>query len=482
MATTKATEQRERELKFEVPEGWTLPDLSRFARDGGAVDAAQVDLESTYFDTDSRDLFNHRLTLRRRVGAVDEGWQLKVPEAGARTEIRLPLDGAGTPAELRRLTHGVRRGARLQPVAIIRTRRDIRMIVDAAGTPQAEIVVDEVSASTLGSSTTATEWREVEVELKNGDEALLRKVSKWLQKTGAMPSGSASKLAHALGATPQRPDRSSASVQEAVLTYLADQYDAILAGDLALRRGQDAVHATRVATRRYRSVLRVFGALFDTERAAALDAELKWYAGVLGDVRDLQVMRRHLLADLDELPDQLVLGPVAARLTETFGTEIAKATRKLDTAMRGKRYLALLDELQQWLLTPPVTGRAGSRKQLARYVTKTGTKYRKRLAAAELLADTDAAKNDAMHSARKAAKRARYTAELSVPALGKAARAARKRAKAVQARLGDRQDAVIATGFLRRMGATAGTRPGENGFTYGVLLGRELERGHVHEA
>jgi hypothetical protein len=49
----------------------------------------------------------------------------------------------------------------------------------------------------------------------------------------------------------------------------------------------------------------------------------------------------------------------------------------------------------------------------------------------------------------------------------------------VQGRLGERQDAVIAAGFLRRVGAAAGTTPGENGFTYGLLLGLELRRGHV---
>jgi CHAD domain-containing protein len=280
-----------------------------------------------------------------------------------------------------------------------------------------------------------------------------------------------------------RPAHRAASLQDSVLAYLAEQYDAILTGDLELRRGHDVVHKTRVATRRYRSVLRVFGGLFDPDRAAALDAELKWYAAVLGEVRDLQVLRDHLTADLHELPAELVLGPVAARLSETFGTEIAKATRTLETAMRSKRYLTLLDELREWLIAPPLTNRTTtSRNHLARYVAKTGKKFQKRLAAAESLDDADEAKNVAMHSARKAAKRARYTAELSIPALGKDARRARKRAKAVQSRLGDRQDAVIATGFLRKLGAAAGTRPGENGFTFGILLGRELERGHIHRA
>jgi CHAD domain-containing protein len=124
----------------------------------------------------------------------------------------------------------------------------------------------------------------------------------------------------------------------------------------------------------------------------------------------------------------------------------------------------------------------GKRKDLARYVAKTERKYEKRLAAARKLDADQDAKNAAMHSVRKAAKRARYTAELSTPTLGKDARKTAKRAKAMQGRLGDRQDAVIAAGFLRRLGAVAGTTPGENGFTYGLLLGRQFEHGHIHES
>ncbi|HEY2297067.1 MAG TPA: CYTH and CHAD domain-containing protein [Jatrophihabitans sp.] len=479
VATGEASEQRERELKFDVPDSWALPDPHVLAGDGGSVTAGVVELESTYFDTADRDLLANRLTLRRRTGATDEGWQLKVPDGDARTEIRLPVNGVAAPKELQRLTHGIRRGAPLRSIAVLRTRRNAYVIEDAAGTALAELVVDEVSATLVGRAAAST-WREVEVELKAGDEALLRRVAKWLGKTGATRSAASSKLARALVDVPERPTYSAKTVQGAVLSYLADQYEVIFAGDLALRRGQDVVHKTRVATRRYRSVLREFGGLFDPERAAALDAELKWYAAALGGARDLQVLRKHLFDDLDQLPPELVLGPVAAQLNEALTADDVRASRKVTTALQSKRYLALLDELHAWLVTPPLRGGKKPRGQLARYIDKAERKYAKRLATAELLEDGDPAKNELMHRARKAAKRARYTAELSVPALGRSARKSAKRAKAVQSRLGDRQDAVVSVGFLRRAGATAGTRPGENGFTYGVLLGLELQRGDVH--
>jgi CHAD domain-containing protein len=441
-----------------------------------------VKLESKYFDTAAHDLLGSRLTLRRRMGSTDEGWHLKVPAGDARTEIRLPVDGATAPKELQQLTFGVRRGAALRPVAIVRTHRDVRLLTDASGRALAEVVLDDVTAEAVGSSVTITTWREVEVELKDGgDEALLRKIASRLRKNGAVKSSSTSKLARALGEAPPAPVRPGKTVLGAVMRYLDEQYTAIVAGDLALRRGHDVIHKTRVATRRYRSVLRVFGSLFDAERAAALDAELKWYAAALGDVRDLQVLRGHLFADLAELPPELVLGPVSARLSETFGTQIAQAQRKLDTAMRSKRYVALLDELRAWSLEPPVRQADAPAAKLSRYLGKAQKKYAKRLRAAEKMAEGEPGKNEAMHRARKAAKRARYAAELSAPTLGKPARKYVEHAKNEQDRLGARQDAIVAVDFLRRVGAAAGTTPGENGFTFGILLGRELRRGSVSQ-
>jgi CHAD domain-containing protein len=53
--------------------------------------------------------------------------------------------------------------------------------------------------------------------------------------------------------------------------YLAAQRRAIVTGDVELRRGEDAIHATRVGVRRYRSILRVFADLLDDERAKRPD-------------------------------------------------------------------------------------------------------------------------------------------------------------------------------------------------------------------
>ena len=72
----------------------------------------------------------------------------------------------------------------------------------------------------------------------------------------------------------------------------------------------------------------------------------------------------------------------------------------------------------------------------------------------------------ALHSARKAAKRARYAAEAARPALGRPAKRFAKRMKRVQQLLGDHQDSVVAREALRELATQAHTA-GEAAFTLG---------------
>src|SRR5262249_41638022 len=161
------------------------------------------------------------------------------------------------------------------------TEREIHRLLDDDGTPLAEIVVDKVTALQVRDVGVTRRWREVEVELLKGDERLLDQVARWLTKRGATRSSSSSKLARAVEIESTE-SRDTATLSGLVGNYLDAQDDAIVRGDIELRRSGNAVHSTRVGTRRYRSVLRELGGLFDTDRAAALDRELAWFAGELG--------------------------------------------------------------------------------------------------------------------------------------------------------------------------------------------------------
>ncbi|MFC9433602.1 CHAD domain-containing protein [Nocardia sp. NPDC057030] len=258
------------------------------------------------------------------------------------------------------------------------------------------------------------------------------------------------------------------SAERAIHDYLTAQINTIFAGDVALRRGADPIHDTRVATRRLRSTLRVFGPLLDRAAIEGIADELKWYAGLLGEVRDCQVQRRRLAGKVGELPPELVLGPVAARIETTLLERQLAARAALAQAMDSPRYLALLAVLRSWKSEPPTTIRPRGR-ELVRRARRAARKADKRLAEA-MRTRRDAS----LHRARKAAKRARYAAELHKPVRKRAeAKSNIKYYERLQRVLGDHNDGVVSADFLWRTATAAGTAQGENGFTYGLLYANE---------
>ena len=64
--------------------------------------------------------------------------------------------------------------------------------------------------------------------------------------------------------------------------------------DIGLRTGAPVVHQTRVAARRLRSTLRVFGDVVNAAAADELNNEVAWYAELLGQVRDREVLNTRL--------------------------------------------------------------------------------------------------------------------------------------------------------------------------------------------
>ena len=104
------------------------------------------------------------------------------------------------------------------------------------------------------------------------------------------------------------------TLREVLGAYLRTQADVIIGSEAGFRGDVPAVHPTRVAIRRLRSTLRNFGVLFDVPQAGRLEDELVWWAGLLGAIRDLDIIEKRVTEQLAELPPELVLGPVAARI------------------------------------------------------------------------------------------------------------------------------------------------------------------------
>ncbi|MQY27336.1 CYTH and CHAD domain-containing protein [Nocardia aurantia] len=456
----------ERESKWEVDRDFALPRLDDLL-DASRVEETPVELTSTYFDTAEHDLLAHDLTLRRREGDDESGWQLKVPAADGRVEVTAPLS-RDLPPELAEIVNGAALGKPLRPIARIHTMRRRHRVLDADGQLIVEVDDDVVDTTSADRPARAIGWREIEIELGPHTDRVPASFGARLAAAGAHPAAYPSKLSRALPARPVPAFAGGSAAECALYDYLSAQIDRIFAGDVRLRRGEEPIHDTRVATRRLRSTLRVFGALLDRAAATEIDNELRWYAALLGDVRDCHVQSRRYADRIATLPPELVLGPVAERIRSTLLARRLASRSALAEAMNSPRYLRLLATLQQWKSQPPFRKRI-RRRDLTDRAHRAAAKADRRLRTA--MRDQ---RDESMHRARKAAKRARYAAELLRTA-GKSGRARSdiRYYKDIQRVLGDYNDAYVSTGFLWRTATSAGTSAGENGFTYGLLYADE---------
>jgi len=461
----------EQEDKFDVDSDWVLPQLTELVPDGGRLDQETRKLDNIYFDTPGAGLRSFGITLRRRVGGSETGWQLKVPNGTARTELQSGWQGKTPPPELLEALKGLLAGESLDPVGTIRTTRTAHQVLNGDGELVVEIADDQVESGPPDGGTMLHSWHEVEVELgPAGKKKALKQARKMLLAAGASPSTHRTKLDRALGTAlgdGQIAAVEPGTVGELVATYLAPQCDVLASNDIGMRTGRPAVHKTRVAARRLRSTLRMFDDVFDAAPAEELDNELSWYADLLGAVRDRDILSSRLTKQIAELPPQQVRGPIEAEITKALAAERQEALDRLNERIGGIRYGHLIQLLRGWRTAPPFTAAASEEASAAvKYVDKAKKKAVKRLRKA----DDDI---DQLHRARKATKRARYAAELVEP-VDSDMKVIAKDAEELQTLLGEHQDAVVAADFLAKISAVRGSET--DGFTYGVLMANELNR------
>ena len=446
-------ETLEREIKLTPDEGFVLPEL------GGRRLPTRVFI-STYHDTPDLRLARNGVTFRHRVEDGTGLWQLKLPRDAARLELEVGGPPARPPAELVALLPAYLRGATLVPVARLRTRREG---IQARG---AEIVDDSVAV--LEGQRVSRRFREVEVELLDGDERTLRQLEKELRRAGAHATGALQpKLYRALdlaGTMETRASTKDTPPGEALGIAFENEYRALLTHDPGTRRGDDPedLHQLRVATRRLRAFLRAARPLLEPEWAEPLREELGWLGGHLGPARDLDVM---LIRFRDEVAALAGDADAAAGLIETLEHERAAAYADVAETLGSERYYALLDRLEA-AAAPPLTGDDTS---LAKIFKREAKRMRKTFA--EL---GDHPEDDALHASRIAVKRARYAADLAAHELGKGGERFVAVAKQLQDILGDHQDAVVAQERIRAWAASA-LEP-ESGFAAGRLVQLERDR------
>ncbi|GAB2829700.1 CYTH and CHAD domain-containing protein [Streptomyces daliensis] len=493
---------REIERKYEATDRTRLPDLDvRGVR--SVVAPGAVALDATYYDTSDHRLAADGVTLRRRTGGSDSGWHLKLPvEPGVREEIRAPLtDGPDLPVELTSLIRSRVRGEPLVPVVRLRQEREPLHLLGADGELLAEVSVDHVAAERFGPGGGTAAWTEVEAELGEGqDPALLDRIEKRLRGAGLRRASAVSKLERALTETePSRlakevvaardgkgrdaaPGKAGkggkpATAGDAVLRYVTEQIRTLVALDPAVRRDlPDSVHRMRVATRRLRSCFRSYGKVLDRDVTRPVGEELKWLAAELGVDRDREVLYGRLAERAAELPEDLRVGPVEARLATSSHISRDGSRQRLLAVLDGPRYLALLEALAAVRTHPPLLPGAGKkpravlRKAVHRDFERLATYVGEALAA-----PSGDVRDVAAHEARKAAKRTRYAAEVARPVFGERAKRYAKRMTELQELLGEHQDSVVARAALRDLALQAHAA-GEPSFSYGVMHAHETAR------
>ena len=249
-------------------------------------------------------------------------------------------------------------------------------------------------------------------------------------------------------------------------SMLERQYAQILRHDPGIRLDLDPedVHRVRVAVRRSRAILRAARPVLDPSWSEPLRDELHWLGSALGRRRDVDVLIGHLRREIEQLeqPERTAAGT----LVELLAAERETAQAIALDALTSERYYWLLDGLESAARGPRVRRGEVSLHKLAAKEFK-----RLRKVADRLGPDSS---DQELHRARILGKRARYSAELAEPEVGKPARKFVEQAKLFQDVLGAHQDAIVAEARLRGLLADS---PGSGAaFAAGRLVERERNR------
>lgn len=485
------SEVLEIESTFEVGPDTPIPTADAFSP-LVADPAVDHHLSATYYDTADLSLTRHRVTLRRRTGGDDAGWHLKLPTRAGRVELHAPLSD-DLPSSLLEAVAGLVRRRPLAPIARIDNRRRVQLLRDADGTAVIEFCDDRVSTESYLDGGSASRWREWEAELVDpslrGAHARLADVAAACTAAGATISSSSSKLARAVGPVPDPVDTSDSAIRGALLRDLRQLLD----HDPGARRCRmTGVHQMRVAVRGLRSTIRTY--LPELEAGTAdtdldpkqLLSDLKLLAGVLGAVRDIQVVDERLGRLMAEYPDEVISPRTRQRVDTELRSDLQRAGRRLTATLGSDRYLDLLDGLDQLVRTdiPPTVKKKrkhdrspgaapgaalrGVDRQFSRF-HRIHTRTERDLISLDL---TLAQREELTHVVRKRAKALRRNVAAVQETDGLIIAPLRDACDRLHTVLGDVQDSVTARQWIRRIERRAASA-GEPTFGYGVLFERE---------
>ena len=460
------------EAKYDVAEAQSLPDLIGVGGVTSIVAQATRVLTAVYFDTPGHDLGAAGVTLRRRTGGTDDGWHLKLTLArGERLELHRPLGvRQSPPAALRALVRAFVRSSPLLAVATLTNRRTVHLLLGGDGRVLAELADDSVTGERHDVDTAPMVWREVEVELVEGDREVLAALDAAVRKGGAVPAVGASKVGRVLGDAPAEVSRGrrtpvsevfDADVRQAVLQ--------VLAADPLVRLDRPAA-ATRMAAalRRLDACLAVQQRVAPDDSRGSIRAELAWLDAVVAPVAELDPVRVRLLEALRAEPVELVLAPVRRRIVRDLAAARRSALTDVRKALDSPRYLDLVQRLLD-LRVEPSAAAARAVDVVPKVAARELRRAQRRLAGSRLQ------ERGPLAAAERAVAQARYAASAEQP--DGALSAVLDELSAIVA---DLRVSARTQDLLRELAVSAHLA-GENTFTLGRLHGLEqLTAGELH--
>jgi CHAD domain-containing protein len=264
------------------------------------------------------------------------------------------------------------------------------------------------------------------------------------------------------------PDDGALAAARAVVRFqlrsLARVHDEARAGET------EPVHQLRVATRRLRAALRLFGPLLPARFAETTHRELAWLAHHIGAVRDLDVLLEAVRTRAARLDPELrkALGPVGVAIHDQRAAALAELATALDSA-RGRR---LVQRLNAFADSP---GRRRRDERLGTVAARLVSPLARAVGRAGRKLSPDVPPAD-FHRLRVRVKRLRYALEMLRGLGGKPVRRLLARLEDLQDILGESQDAVTQVAWLHAYAARPDS-PAASLLPVGALIQALARRG-----
>jgi CHAD domain-containing protein len=434
-------------------------------------------LVDIYLDTADWRIGRSGFVLRVRHHADQAEVTLKGTAAGVdglrkRIEVTEPLPSAGVHAmggsgPVGRRLRALAGSAGLVHLLEVRTRRrPYQLFCDEV--PAGEIALDD-TIIVVGDDQYPVRLRRVEVEVDPTWIDLLAPLVEQLRVGCGLQPAILSKFEAGLLAAglqiPALPDlgptvlEPNPSLGDLAYAALRRNVRAMLAHEPGSRLGEDAdeLHDMRVATRRLRAGLDLFGPALPGH-ARHLRDELGWIARELGDVRDLDVQLERLDEWRGELPEQD--SGALDDLSGLLDRQRAVARDNLLDALDSDRYDELVADLVDLLRPGPGTGggRRSTEARVPAVVAAPALIFARHRAATRAARRARRSGDPAdFHRLRILCKRLRYALEFVSEIYDGQTRGVVRRVVALQDCLGLMQDAGVAAGRLHALATTEGS-------------------------